>query len=252
MQIIERLEAKLQGPARPREFDEDLRTLRPRLQLASGDLKAAAQWADQILSSEEFQSSPDLYQVTLARVRLAQGRYADVEALLASSTQTAGAGNRVTRQIEIHLLRAAALAGQKRMPEAFDMVKTSLFLAEPEGCIRAFLNSGQPALDLLAAYLRTGPSEHQSYAQKVLSAWAASKSMGPSGLQPEGLIEPLSAREQEVLHLMALGKTNQEIADQLVVARGTIKAHAATIYRKLDAANRTEAVARARQLGILP
>jgi LuxR family maltose regulon positive regulatory protein len=62
----------------------------------------------------------------------------------------------------------------------------------------------------------------------------------------------LSQRELEVLHLMALGRTNQEIAQQLVVARGTVKAHAASIYRKLDVANRTEAAARARQLGILP
>jgi ATP/maltotriose-dependent transcriptional regulator MalT len=51
---------------------------------------------------------------------------------------------------------------------------------------------------------------------------------------------------------MALGRTNQEIALQLIVARGTIKAHTASIYRKLDVANRTEAVARARQLGLLP
>jgi LuxR family maltose regulon positive regulatory protein len=65
------------------------------------------------------------------------------------------------------------------------------------------------------------------------------------------LVEPLSQRELEVLHLMALGRTNQEIAQQLIVARGTVKAHTANIYRKLDVANRTEAVARARQLGIL-
>ena len=51
---------------------------------------------------------------------------------------------------------------------------------------------------------------------------------------------------------MALGRTNQEIARQLIVAPGTVKAHTASIYRKLDVANRTEAVARARQLGILP
>ena len=59
-------------------------------------------------------------------------------------------------------------------------------------------------------------------------------------------------RELEVLHLIALGRTNEEIAQQLVVARGTIKAHASHIYRKLHVANRTEAVARARQLGLLP
>jgi LuxR family maltose regulon positive regulatory protein len=66
------------------------------------------------------------------------------------------------------------------------------------------------------------------------------------------LVEPLSQRELEVLHLMALGRTNPEIARQLIVSPGTVKAHTASIYRKLDVANRTEAVARARQLGILP
>jgi len=66
------------------------------------------------------------------------------------------------------------------------------------------------------------------------------------------LVEPLSQRELEVLHLMALGRTNQVIARQLIVATGTVKAHAFSIYRKLDVANRTEAVARARQLELLP
>jgi LuxR family maltose regulon positive regulatory protein len=74
-----------------------------------------------------------------------------------------------------------------------------------------------------------------------------------SAVEPPGqaLIEPLSQRELEVLHIMALGKTNKEIARQLVIAPGTVKAHTASIYRKLDVANRTEAVARARQLDLL-
>ncbi len=76
---------------------------------------------------------------------------------------------------------------------------------------------------------------------------AAQAKVSPTG----GLVESLSPRELEVLRLLALGRTNQEIARQLIVAPGTIKAHAASIYGKLDAANRTEAVARARQLGIL-
>ena len=70
--------------------------------------------------------------------------------------------------------------------------------------------------------------------------------------QQTGLIEHLSERELEVLNLLALGRTNWEIARQLIVAPGTVKAHSASIYRKLDVANRTEAVAHARQLGILP
>jgi LuxR family maltose regulon positive regulatory protein len=88
---------------------------------------------------------------------------------------------------------------------------------------------------------------------------AAQEKVSPTGVPSarlrqsgQALVEPLSQRELEVLHLVALGRTNQEIARQLIVAQGTVKAHTASIYRKLDVANRTEAVARARQLGILP
>jgi ATP/maltotriose-dependent transcriptional regulator MalT len=77
---------------------------------------------------------------------------------------------------------------------------------------------------------------------------AAQEKASPVG----NLVEPLSQRELEVLHLMALGRTNQEIAEDLIVAPGTVKAPTASIVRKLDVANRTEAVARARQLGIHP
>jgi LuxR family maltose regulon positive regulatory protein len=166
------------------------------------------------------------------------------------------AGNRITRQIEPNLLLAAAVAGQQRLPEAFGYIESCLALAEPEGYIRIFLDIGEPARELLAAYLRLDAPGHKRYAQKVLDAFSpsgeASAEASTPGSQPAGLIEPLSGRELEVLRLMALGRTNQEIARQLVVARGTVKAHTASIYRKLDVANRTEAVARARQLGILP
>jgi LuxR family maltose regulon positive regulatory protein len=66
------------------------------------------------------------------------------------------------------------------------------------------------------------------------------------------LVEPLSERELEVLRLIAVGRSNQEIAEELVIAIGTVKAHTSNIYGKMGVGNRTEAVARARQLGILP
>ena len=150
------------------------------------------------------------------------------------------------------MLLAAAIAGQQRLPEALGLIESCLALAEPEGYIRIFLDAGEPARELLAAYLRSAAPGHKLYAQKVLDAFSPSGEAGSPGPQPAGLVEPLSGRELEVLQLMALGKTNQEIARQLIVAPGTVKAHTASIYRKLDVANRTEAVARARQLGILP
>ena len=110
---------------------------------------------------------------------------------------------------------------------------------------------------LLAQWLaRAGVGSLRDYAIRLLSQFDAEPQVvtAPQRIaSPTGdLVEPLSQRELEVLHLVALGRTNQEIAQQLVVSRGTVKAHTAHIYRKLDVANRTEAVARARQLGILP
>jgi LuxR family maltose regulon positive regulatory protein len=251
MQAVEKFETRLQGQSRPFEFAEDFRTLRVRVQLASGDLQNASQWAEQIQHSDDFQRHERRYRLTLARIRLAQGRHVDVEQLLAGWVPPVSAGNRIVRQIEANLLLAAAIAGQQRLPEAFPWIESSLALAEPEGYIRIFLDVGEPVRGLLTAYLRSDIPSHKPYAQKVLDAFSGIGQAHSLETQPSGLIEPLSGRELEVLQLLALGKTNQEIARQLIVAPGTVKAHTASIYRKLDAANRTEAGARARQLGIL-
>jgi LuxR family maltose regulon positive regulatory protein len=143
-----------------------------------------------------------------------------------------------------------------------------LSLAEPEGYTRIFLNERQPLqalLDRWLAYASIGPL--RDYASHLRSQFDAEPNMittarvksspkdspgGPGVIAvKDSLIEPLSQRELEVLHLIAMGRSNQEIAQQLIVAPGTVKAHAASIYRKLDVSNRTEAAARARQLRIL-
>lgn len=250
MQVVERLEAGQNS--RPVEFAEEIRTLRIRLQLASGDLQGASLRADQVLLSEDFHHNEKYYRFTLARVRLAQKRYAAVEELLTGSDPRGTAGSRIARQIESDLLLAAAAAGQERLQEAFGFIESGLAAAEPEGYIHVFLDAGEPIRELLAAFLRSDAPGHRLFAQKVLEAFSPIKGAGSPVPRPAGLVELLSGRELEVLHLMAQGRTNHEIARQLIVAPGTVKAHTASIYRKLDVANRTEAVARARQLGYLP
>ena len=74
----------------------------------------------------------------------------------------------------------------------------------------------------------------------------------PGGVVVAGLVEPLSARELEVLRLLAEGATNRAIAKQLVVSLDTVKRHVSNLFGKLEVANRTQAVARARELGLLP
>ena len=103
------------------------------------------------------------------------------------------------------------------------------------------------------AHAQAGPL--RNYAVHLLAQfnaeWHAVQMAGEKASPARQPLEPLTRRELEVLRLMACGKTNQEISRQLIISPGTVKDHTSSIYRKLDAANRTEAVARARQLGIL-
>jgi LuxR family maltose regulon positive regulatory protein len=171
--------------------------------------------------------------------------------------ETARSAGRMGRVIEILLLEALAMREIGDSEHALLALTECLTLAEPEGYVRVFLDEGQPMQMLLAQWLaHASPGPLRDYAIRLLSQFhaephvvtAAQEKVSPTG----DLVEPLSQRELEVLHLIALGRTNREIAQQLIVSPGTVKAHTSSIYRKLDVANRTEAVARARQLGILP
>jgi LuxR family maltose regulon positive regulatory protein len=250
--VVQEFERRMREHSQPREFDEDVRTLRVRVQLASGDLQSSARWADQIPFGEDYGLYGEYYRLTLARIRLAQGRYAEVGELLAGTSPPPGAGSQISKQLESDLLLAAAYAGQRRLPEALELLESCLELAEPEGYIRVFLDVGEPARELLASYLRSAASVHKKYAQQIMDAFPPLSQVHPPIPQPAELVEALTERELEVLHLISQGLTNKQIAQKLVVAPGTIKAHAASIYGKLDVANRTEAVSRARQLGVLP
>ncbi|RPJ32780.1 MAG: DNA-binding response regulator [Planctomycetaceae bacterium] len=104
--------------------------------------------------------------------------------------------------------------------------------AEPEeivGAVRA-VHEGQSALD-----------------PAILSKVISRVSGGP----PPGTVEPLSARELEVLRLTAKGFTNKAIGAQLAISDRTVQGHLANIFSKLEVASRTEAVTRAIQLGLL-
>jgi LuxR family maltose regulon positive regulatory protein len=243
-----------------------------KLWLAQSDLQAASRWAasqeERLASDDPFGFENELAQITQARILIARYKPDEAMRLLSHLEETARSTGRMGRVIEILLLEALALRAMGDSEQALVALTECLTLAEPEGYVRLFLDEGQPMQTLLAQWLaHAGPGPLHDYATRLLSHFdaephsfpAAQEKGSPTGdlVEPEVrpaldiLFEPLSPRELEVLHLIGLGMTNKEIARQLVVAPGTVKAHTSSIYRKLDVANRTEAVARARQLGIL-
>jgi len=240
-----------------------------KLWLAQRDIPAASRWAascqERFGSGDPFRFENEVTHLARARVLIAQNKPAEAVELLSRLEGIASSAGRMGRVIEILLLQALALQQGGDPERAIVTLKESLTLAEPQGYVRVFLDEGQRMQLLLAQWLaHADNSPLRDYVIHLLSQFegdspdtaAAHERVSPTGDPSVGpgqaLVERLSARELEVLQLLALGKTNQEIAGQLIVSRGTIKAHTASIYRKLDVANRTAAVARARRLGILP
>jgi LuxR family maltose regulon positive regulatory protein len=129
-------------------------------------------------------------------------------------------------------------------------LERALTLAEPGGLCRIFVDEGPPMARLLDQAVTRGTAVE--YARRLLAAFpVAASQISPRPAAGAELLEPLSDRELEVLRLIAEGHTNREIASRLYLSLNTIKAHTRNIYGKLDAHSRTQAVARARALGVL-
>jgi LuxR family maltose regulon positive regulatory protein len=162
--------------------------------------------------------------------------------------------------IRLMALRALVLDQQGDLSGALDDLRVALALARPEGYVRSFLDAGAPMRNLLLT-ARAHDME-ASYVTKLLAAFeaqdraisAVSNRAAPGRmLVPESAlwVEAISSRERDVLRLLAAGHTNKAIADTLGITITTVKSHAGSIYSKLGVKNRTQAVARARELGLL-
>jgi LuxR family maltose regulon positive regulatory protein len=226
--------------------------------LAAGDVETASRWA------EACHGGSELEQIALARLRLAQGRAPDVQRLLDAQLTRAEAGKRTGRLIQILALQALALKAQGYLNQAESALSQAIYLARPEGYQRIFLDLGQPLYELLERSVARSRSSkihddesgriNGGYELALLEAFKRERELqtvyAPTSL-PGDLIDPLTEREQEVLRLLADGISNKEIASRLVVAPSTVKQHLKNIYSKLEVHNRTQAVARGRELEIL-
>ncbi len=211
--------------------------------LRQGDVAAAAHLAQ----AHELPLSQ-------ARVHLAQGDPTAALAVLEPYRRRMAEKAWADQELMALVLLAVAFDAHGERAKAVEVLDEALALAEPGGFIRLFVDEAAPMDHLLRGALSRGNSP--DYLRRLLAAFPASGrgQAAPSRAAAAGigLAEPLSAREFEVLDLIAAGLTNQQIAARLYLSLHTVKSHARNINAKLGVSSRTQAVATGRALGLLP
>ncbi len=239
--------------------------------LASGELERAMNWVEEIAqhtsvpSSLAHEHSPLAHEredVARARILLVQKMPSEALSLLEPLQVNAEKQERWSHVIEMKVLQALAHSMRNEDQEAFTVLAQAVHLAESESYIRIFVDEGTAMATLLSRLREQGRKKGPTlYLDRLLAAFSLERMTHkplPTGsdrsrgrLLEQPLVEPLSERELEVLHLVARGDSNQEIAEVLVIALDTVKRHVTHIFEKLGVNNRVQAVARARALGLL-
>jgi LuxR family maltose regulon positive regulatory protein len=228
--------------------------LRARVRVAQGELGEALGWVrEQGLSvDDDLSYLREFEHITLARVLLARYAAERVERSIQVATRllerllrAAEEGARTGSVIEILVLQALAHQMRGDIPAALASLQRALTLAEPEGYVRIFVDEGPPMASLLRAAAKQGIAP--SYVRRLLAAVSKTEDSTPVG---QGLIEPLSERELDVLRLLGTDLGGPAIARELVVSLNTVRTHTKNIYAKLGVNNRRAAVHRARELDL--
>jgi LuxR family maltose regulon positive regulatory protein len=248
LSLIDREEQASLGRGLLSDIVSEREALRVQLWLAKGDLASAERWTrDSGLSAEgEPSFRRESSHMALARVLIATDRRPEAVSLLTRLAAAARRGGRMGRLIEILVLLAIAQVGTGAH-EASRTLARALTIAEPEGYVRVFTGEGEQAMDLLRLVAAEGGSAGR-HAQRLLAGGATAGT--PAEKRP-ALAEPLSARELEILGLLASGLSNHDIAQSLYLTLGTVKTHVHNIFGKLVVESRTQAIAKARELGLI-
>jgi len=227
-----------------------------------GELKRALAWAEAYQGRPKPERLCEIEEITLGEVKLAAGQAEKARDVLLPLGEDARRRGRGGREIQICLVLGLCCQDLGDTQGALTELERALLLGAPEGYVRPFLNLGEP-LRLLLINRRSQEEKRRDerqdnfrggvneYADRLKSAFhrpgdrmAAEKTSRPS------LPEPLTRRELEVLQLLSQGHSNQQIADHFVISLPTVKKHIGNIFGKLDVTSRTQAIARARELGL--
>jgi LuxR family maltose regulon positive regulatory protein len=233
---------------------------RARFLLVQKEATEAERWVEErgLRDDDEVSYPWELGYLVLVRVLLSRRDPDRALRLLERLDTLAELQGRNESLIQIRALRALALQSAGHHRDAINSLAGALSLARPEGYVRVFADEGPAMADLLRSLIgarqrggvkQVSPAARE-HVNRVIRAFAT---VGPAAgsAGTGGLIEPLTDRELEVLRLVAAGKRNREIAQELVVTLETVKKHVSNIFGKLGATSRTNAVAQARELGLI-
>ncbi len=226
------------------------------MSITAGDLAGAKRWLNTCAQlGEDFRLvQREREALIVARLLIAQGEAEESLHLLERWQAEAHAQGRTRSELEIQVLAALVHFARKYLPQARQTLREALTLAQAEGYQRLFLDEGEAMATLLRTVLLDMREEPLvTYAQNLLRAFPQMR-VGQSTSPPDVsalLIEPLSAQEQRVLRLLTAGRSNPEIAQELIVSVNTVKTQVQSIYRKLNVKSRMEASEAARRLKLL-
>ena len=238
---------------------KSLEACQVRMRLQLGDLVLAEHWVKDLRLDKKWDDGDwqldfvsEVEWISLARVRLAKKEWDRALDVLAALAETAELAGRNGRLVEILALKALALQGAGRTSPALNALKHSLALAQPEGYLRLYLDEGPAMGALLRECYRSVEEPLKAYIDTLLEAFSLEPGRRAAPSHPkEALVEALTAREVDVLRLLAAGLSNREIAERLVLSEGTVKTHTHNLYGKLGVQSRTQAIARAQELKLI-
>ncbi|MDW7658679.1 MAG: LuxR C-terminal-related transcriptional regulator, partial [Bacillota bacterium] len=215
--------------------------------LKLGNLPAASSWAHAVgtdVQTDNREYMQEREKLILARVWFAEDRLPESQQLLETVSSAARAAERNGTLIEALVLLALISWQQGEADKSTAVMAELIEKAEPHGYVRLFLDEGEPMRQIMAACLRQAQlAPFRAYGEQVLAAF------GPAAAPDTA--EVLSPQEIRILSLMAEGASNKDIAGDLFITVGTTKWHVHNIYEKLEVNNRTQAVNRGRELGII-
>lgn len=230
---------------------QPLAAIKARIWIQQGKLAEAVAWAraQGLTVDDELSYLREYEHITLARLLVAQHRVDDAANLLTRLLAAAETSGRMGSALEILILQALQAHTLEDTSAGLEPLTRALTLAEPEGYVRLFVDEGRAMKQLLLEAKAQGILPN--YVSRLLTAFKTPKQQVVPSAISDDLIEALSPRELEVLHLIAEGLSNQAIAKRLSLSLSTIKGHNRNIFGKLLVQRRTEAVAKARALSLI-